>query len=98
MIEGDGVRVRRATRDDLPFLLEVMTDDDVQPFLAGGAAFDAQSAEGARKWNDANALAISLRATSDAELGEILDAWFAAEASSEADDRANVEHLDEIEG
>jgi ribose 5-phosphate isomerase B len=59
---------------------------------------DAQTAEGARKWNDANALAISLRATSEAELGEILDAWFAAAPSDEAGDRANVEHLGEIEG
>jgi ribose 5-phosphate isomerase B len=59
---------------------------------------DAQTAEGARKWNDANALALSLRATSEAELGEILDAWFAGAASSEADDAANVKHLGEIEG
>ena len=57
---------------------------------------DAQTADGARKWNDANALAISLRATSEAELAEILDAWFAAEPSAESDDRANVEHLDQI--
>jgi ribose 5-phosphate isomerase B len=59
---------------------------------------DAQTAEGARKWNDANALAISLRSTSEAELGEILDAWFGGEASSDAEDAANVEHLAEIEG
>jgi ribose 5-phosphate isomerase B len=59
---------------------------------------DAQTAEGARKWNDANALAISLRATSEAELSEILDAWFAGSPSGEADDAANVEHLAEIEG
>jgi ribose 5-phosphate isomerase B len=58
---------------------------------------DAQTAEGARKWNDANALAISLRSTSEAELGEILDAWFAAEPSPDAGNRANVEHLGEIE-
>src|SRR5437763_17194620 len=58
---------------------------------------DAQTAEGARRWNDANALALSLRATSEAELGEILDAWFAGAASSEADDAANVEHLGDIE-
>jgi ribose 5-phosphate isomerase B len=57
---------------------------------------DAGTAEGARKWNDANALALSLQATSEAELGEILDAWFAGEPSDEADDRANVEHVDEI--
>jgi ribose 5-phosphate isomerase B len=59
--------------------------------------FDAQTAEGARRWNDANALALSLRATSEAELAEILDAWFAGSASREDDDRANVEHLGEIE-
>ncbi|HKH23175.1 MAG TPA: RpiB/LacA/LacB family sugar-phosphate isomerase [Solirubrobacterales bacterium] len=58
---------------------------------------DAQTADGARKWNDANALAISLRATSEAELSEILDAWFGGAASAEADDAANVEHISEIE-
>jgi ribose 5-phosphate isomerase B len=59
---------------------------------------DAQTAEGARKWNDANALALSLRATSEAELGEILDAWFGGAPSADADDAANVEHIAEIEG
>ena len=58
---------------------------------------DAQTAEGARRWNDANVLALSLRATSEAELTEILDAWFGGEPSAEADDRANVEHVADIE-
>jgi ribose 5-phosphate isomerase B len=58
---------------------------------------DAPSAAGARRWNDANVLALSLRATSQAQLGEILDAWFAGQPSDESDDRANVEHLTEIE-
>src|SRR3954466_10674489 len=58
---------------------------------------DAQTAEGARKWNDANALALSLRTTSEAELTEILDGWFGGKASGDADDAANVEHLSEIE-
>ena len=58
---------------------------------------DAQTADGARKWNDANALALSLRATSEAELAEILDAWFAAEASADQQDAANVGHVAEIE-
>ena len=58
---------------------------------------DAVTAAGARRWNDANVLALSLRTTSPAELGEILDAWFAGEASGEADDAANVQHLSEIE-
>jgi ribose 5-phosphate isomerase B len=59
---------------------------------------DAATADGARKWNDANVLALSLRATSEAELGEILDAWLAGEASADEVDRANVEHVGEIEG
>ena len=58
---------------------------------------DAATADGARRWNDANALALSLRSTSEAELGEILDAWFVATPSDESDDRANVEHLGAIE-
>jgi ribose 5-phosphate isomerase B len=57
---------------------------------------DAATADGARRWNDANALALSLRSTSEAELAEILDAWFGAEPSAEQDDLANVAHLDEI--
>ena len=58
---------------------------------------DAQTAEGARRWNDANVLALSLRLTSEAALTEILDAWFAAEPSVEPDDAANVAHLADIE-
>ncbi len=58
---------------------------------------DADTAAGARRWNDANVLALSLRATSQAQLEEILDAWFSAEPSAEREDRANVEHLSEIE-
>ena len=58
---------------------------------------DAETARGARRWNDANVLALSLRSTSAAELTEILDAWLAGEPSPERDDRANVEHLAEIE-
>jgi ribose 5-phosphate isomerase B len=58
---------------------------------------DAATAAGARRWNDANVLALSLRATSEAELVEILDAWFAGEASADAEDRANVGHIADIE-
>ena len=58
---------------------------------------DAETAEGARRWNNANVLALSLHATSRTDLGEILDAWFSASPSAEADDRANVDHLAELE-
>jgi ribose 5-phosphate isomerase B len=58
---------------------------------------DAETAAGARRWNDANVLALSLRTTSAAQLEEILDAWFAAAPSDEADDRENVAHVGHIE-
>ena len=57
---------------------------------------DAETARGARRWNDANVLALSLRTTSEALLEEMLDAWFDERPSEEADDVANVRHLDEI--
>jgi ribose 5-phosphate isomerase B len=44
---------------------------------------DAQTAAGAREWNDANVLAISLRATSIPVALEILDAWFSSNPTSD---------------
>jgi len=58
---------------------------------------DAATAEGARRWNDANVLALSLRLTSAAELEEILNAWFSAAPSRRRDDVENVAHVGEIE-
>ena len=66
--------------------------DGVRAALCG----DAETARGARRWNDANVLALSLRATSAPLLGEILDAWFEGEPSDDDSDVANVRHLDEI--
>ena len=66
------------------------------PGVRAALCGDAQTAEGARKWNDANVLALSLRTTSEAELAEILDAWFAAAPSDDEDDQANVAHLADI--
>ncbi|HEV2974489.1 MAG TPA: RpiB/LacA/LacB family sugar-phosphate isomerase [Solirubrobacteraceae bacterium] len=67
------------------------------PSIRAALCVDGPSADGARRWNDANVLALSLRSTSQAELSEILDAWFAGEPSDDRDDRANVAHLAEIE-
>jgi ribose 5-phosphate isomerase B len=66
------------------------------PGIRAALCVDAETARGARKWNDANVLALSLRSTSEAELEEILDAWFEGEPSSDEDDVANVKHLDDI--
>ena len=66
------------------------------PGIRAALAFDAETADGARRWNDANVLALSLRVTSEAVLSEILDAWFAGEPSMAEDDVANVRHVDQI--
>src|SRR5919198_4363029 len=58
--------------------------------IRAALCLDAPTAAGARRWNDANVLALSLRATSAAELAEILDAWFEAVPSDDDDDRANL--------
>jgi ribose 5-phosphate isomerase B len=66
------------------------------PGVRAALCADAETARGARRWNDANVLALSLRGTSHAVLTEILDGWFAGEPSTEADDLANIAHVDEI--
>jgi ribose 5-phosphate isomerase B len=58
---------------------------------------DSATADGARRWNDANVLALSLRTLSPAVLDEVLDAWFAADPSHDDADRANVRHLADLE-
>jgi RpiB/LacA/LacB family sugar-phosphate isomerase len=54
---------------------------------------DAYTAQGARRWNDANVLALSLRITSLPLLDEILDAWFAADVTDDEDDLASIDHV-----
>jgi len=41
--EEDAIRIRRATDDDLEFMLEVFAHDDVRPYLATGGAFDREA-------------------------------------------------------
>ena len=43
-------------------------------------------------------LALSLRLTSEPLLKEILDAWFATEAGTDAEDRENVAYLERPDG
>ncbi|WP_416981152.1 RpiB/LacA/LacB family sugar-phosphate isomerase [Streptomyces sp. T028] len=63
------------------------------PGVRAALCADAYTADGARRWNDANVLALSLRLTSEPLLKEILDAWFGAEAGPDAEDIRNVEHI-----
>ncbi|UUY02561.1 RpiB/LacA/LacB family sugar-phosphate isomerase [Svornostia abyssi] len=66
------------------------------PGIRAALCTDAKTAAGAREWNDANVLALSLRLTSQAALEEILEAWFDTAPSTDDTDRANIAHVDEI--
>jgi ribose 5-phosphate isomerase B len=68
------------------------------PGIRAALCWDAQTAAGARRWNDANVLALSLRTTSEAVLSEILDAWFTTQPSADDQDRANVDHVNQMGG
>jgi len=48
------------------------------PGIRAALCVDAATAAGARRWNDANVLALSLRLLSDPLAIEILDAWLGA--------------------
>jgi ribose 5-phosphate isomerase B len=59
---------------------------------------DAETARGARLWNNANLLCLSMRRTSSVIAGEIVDAWFQhAYIPNETDDAclAQIDALDE---
>ncbi|MFJ8137777.1 RpiB/LacA/LacB family sugar-phosphate isomerase [Streptomyces sp. NPDC096013] len=67
------------------------------PGVRAALCTDAGTADGARRWNDANVLALSLRLTSEPLLKEILDAWFAAEPSADTEDRENVARVGRLD-
>jgi ribose 5-phosphate isomerase B len=48
---------------------------------------DAETAAGARRWNDANVLALSLRLTTEAVAREIVSAFLAAEPDGSEDEQ-----------
>jgi ribose 5-phosphate isomerase B len=65
------------------------------PGVRAALCGDAETARGARRWNDANVLCMSLRATPEVIAREILDAWFASEPDgSEAENIEKVKKLD----
>ena len=65
------------------------------PGIRAALCADAQTAEGARRWNDANVLALSLRSTSQIVAKEILDAWFTA--SPDLEEKENIDKIQDIE-
>ncbi len=65
------------------------------PGVRAALCGDAQTARGARWWNDANILVMSLRATSEDVAGEILEAWFSETLKEE--EKPFVQMVSEIE-
>jgi ribose 5-phosphate isomerase B len=65
------------------------------PGIRAALCGDAQTARGARWWNDANVLVMSLRATSPDVAKEILDAWF--NESVKEGEQEIIAQLQEIE-
>jgi ribose 5-phosphate isomerase B len=61
------------------------------PGVRAALCTDAETARGARRWNDANVLALGLRLTSPEVAREMLDAFLGTEV--DADERENVSRL-----
>jgi ribose 5-phosphate isomerase B len=61
------------------------------PGVRAALCTDPETAAGARRWNDANVLALGLRLTSPALADEMVDAFLAAEP--EDDEAANIAKL-----
>ena len=69
------------------------------PGIRAALCDDAETARGARLWNKANVLCLSIRRTSEVEAKEILDAWFGtAYEPNEVDDRClrQIETLEAV--
>jgi ribose 5-phosphate isomerase B len=62
------------------------------PGIRAALCTDAETARGARRWNDANVLVLSLRLTSPVVASEMLDAWFSTDPDpGEADNIGKLE-------
>ena len=67
------------------------------PRIRAALCDDAETARGARLWNKANVLCMSLRRTSEVVAEEILDKWFDTEYQPNEEDDTCLAQIDEIE-
>lgn len=67
------------------------------PGIRAALCQDAETAKGARLWNRANLVCLSLRATSEVIAKEILDAWFSTALGSDPSDLACIDNLVQVE-
>ncbi|MEJ2759162.1 MAG: RpiB/LacA/LacB family sugar-phosphate isomerase [Anaerolineales bacterium] len=67
------------------------------PGVRAALCFDAEIARGARLWNNANVLCISMRLTSEIMLEEIIEAWFDTQYEPNETDEACLLMIDELD-
>ena len=67
------------------------------PGIRASLCHDAETARGARIWNHANVLALSLRATPEPVAKEILNAWFDTPYSADEWNLRQMQRIREIE-
>ncbi len=67
------------------------------PKVRAALCTDAETAKGARRWNNANILAMSLRLTSEAVAKEMLQAWFSTTPDIDAENQACLSALEDLE-
>jgi ribose 5-phosphate isomerase B len=67
------------------------------PGIRAALCDDAETARGARLWNNANVLCLSLRRLSEVVAQEILDAWFAVAYQPNPTDDEALAQVDAIE-
>jgi ribose 5-phosphate isomerase B len=67
------------------------------PGIRAALCHDAETAKGARTWNHANVLGLSLRATPEPVAREILDAWFDTPHSGDEWNLRQVQRIRAIE-
>jgi ribose 5-phosphate isomerase B len=67
------------------------------PGIRAALCHDAETAKGARIWNHANVLGLSLRATPEAVAKEILNAWFDTPYSDDEWNMRQIQQIKEIE-
>lgn len=67
------------------------------PGIRAALCADAETARGARLWNDANVLCLSMRSTSEALAKEILAAWFDTHYQPNRSDDACLAMVDELD-
>jgi ribose 5-phosphate isomerase B len=66
------------------------------PGVRAALVWEPWIAEGARRWNDANVLVMSLKRTEPETAKEILDAWLGV-AEPDPDEAANIARLAELD-